>query len=74
MARFLHRGLPLPDHRPREPRRGLRHGIIYAASRGMLVDRDGDAPRQHLRGQRYRHIVGPVRIDRVEGGVAEDAL
>ena len=51
---------------------GLRHGIIYAASKGMLADRV-----MAMRGanifepHRYRHIVGPARIDRVEGGVAE---
>jgi 3-phenylpropionate/cinnamic acid dioxygenase small subunit len=50
----------------------LRHGIIYAASRGMLTDRV-----TALRGvnifepHRYRHIVGPTQVVRVEGGVAE---
>src|SRR5438105_161442 len=51
---------------------GLRHGIIYAASRGMLNDRVMAMRRANIfEAQRYRHIVGPVRIDRVEGGVAE---
>ena len=51
---------------------GLRHGIIYAASRGMLADRV-----MAMRGanifepHRYRHLVGPARIDRVADGVAE---
>ena len=51
---------------------GLRHGIIYAASRGMLLDRV-----MAMRGanifepHRYRHLVGPARIDRVADGVAE---
>ena len=45
---------------------GLRHGIIYAASKGMLTDRV-----MAMRGanifepHRYRHLVGPARIDRV---------
>ena len=51
---------------------GLRHGIIYAASRGMLVDRVMAMRRANIyEAQRYRHIVGPVRIDRIEGGIAE---
>ncbi len=51
---------------------GLRHGIIYAASRGMLTDRVMAMRRANIyEAQRYRHIVGAVRIDRVEGGVAE---
>ena len=51
---------------------GLRHGIIYAASRGMLTDRVMAMRRANIfEAQRYRHIVGPVRIDRVEGGIAE---
>ena len=50
---------------------GLRHGIIYAASRGMLVDRVMAMRRANIyEAQRYRHIVGPTRIDRVESGVA----
>ena len=50
---------------------GLRHGIIYAASHGMLLDRV-----MAMRGanifepHRYRHLVGPARIDRVMDGVA----
>src|SRR5947207_155401 len=50
---------------------GLRHGIIYAASKGMLTDRV-----MAMRGanifepHRYRHLVGPARIDRVTDGVA----
>src|SRR3984893_14809097 len=51
---------------------GLRHGIIYAASRGMLTDRVMAMRRANIyEAQRYRHIVGPVLIDRVEGGVVE---
>ena len=51
---------------------GLRHGIIYCASKGMLVDRVTAMRRANIfEPHRYRHIVGPTRIDRVEGGVAE---
>ena len=51
---------------------GLRHGIIYAASRGMLVDRVMAMRRANIfEAQRYCHIIGPVRIDRVEAGIAE---
>src|SRR5215204_6488375 len=51
---------------------GLRHGIIYAASRGMQADRVMAMRRANIfEPHRYRHIVGPARIDRVEGGVAE---
>jgi anthranilate 1,2-dioxygenase small subunit len=51
---------------------GLRHGIIYCASRGMLLDRVMAMRRANIfEPHGYRHIVGPARIDRVEGGVAE---
>jgi anthranilate 1,2-dioxygenase small subunit len=51
---------------------GLRHGVIYCASRGMLIDRVTAMRRANIyEAQHYRHILGPVRIDRVEGGVAE---
>src|ERR1700680_2196049 len=51
---------------------GLRHGIIYAASRDMLADRVMALRRANIfEAQRYRHIVGPVRIDRVADGVAQ---
>jgi len=51
---------------------GLRHGVIYCASRGMLVDRVMAMRRANIfEPHRYRHIVGPTRIDRAEGGVAE---
>src|SRR5438477_11003798 len=42
---------------------GLRHGIIYCASRGMLTDRVMAIRRANIyEAQRYRHTVGPVRI------------
>ena len=53
-------------------RAGLRHGVIYCASRGMLVDRIMSLRRVLMyEPHRYRHIVGAARIDRVEGGIAE---
>ncbi len=51
---------------------GLRHGIIYAASRGMLADRVLALRKANIfEPHRYRHVVGPTRIGRIEGGVAE---
>ena len=51
---------------------GLRHGVIYCASRGMLTDRVTTLRRVLMfEAHRYRHIVSPARIDRVEGRVAE---
>jgi 3-phenylpropionate/cinnamic acid dioxygenase small subunit len=51
---------------------GLRHGIIYCASKGMLVDRVTAMRRANIfEPHRYRHIVGAPRIDRIADGVAE---
>jgi len=51
---------------------GYRHGIIYAASRGMLVDRILALRRANIfEPHRYRHIVGPIRVGRVANGIAE---
>ena len=51
---------------------GLRHGVIYCASRGMLIDRVTTLRRVLMfEAHRYRHVLGPVRIDRVADGVAE---
>jgi len=51
---------------------GLRHGVIYAASRGMLADRVTSLRRVLMfEPHRYRHVVGATRIIGVEGGVAE---
>jgi 3-phenylpropionate/cinnamic acid dioxygenase small subunit len=51
---------------------GYRHGVVYAASRGMLVDRILALRRANIfEPHRYRHIVGPVRIDPVADGIAE---
>src|SRR5437660_7995953 len=51
---------------------GLRHGVIYCASRGMLADRV-TAMRQVLvyEPHRYRHILGPARLGPVKDGIAE---
>ena len=51
---------------------GLRHGVIYCASRGMLLDRVTSLRRVLMfEAHRYRHVLGPVRIDKVADGVAE---
>src|SRR5947208_4080451 len=48
---------------------GLRHGVIYCASRGMLLDRV-TAMRQVLvyEPHRYRHILCPARRGTVRAG------
>jgi anthranilate 1,2-dioxygenase small subunit len=51
---------------------GLRHGIIYCASHGMLVDRVTALRRANMfEPHRYRHIVGQARVVRVDGNIAE---
>jgi anthranilate 1,2-dioxygenase small subunit len=51
---------------------GLRHGIIYCGSHGMLIDRVMALRRANIfEPHRYRHIVGPARLGAVAGGVAE---
>jgi anthranilate 1,2-dioxygenase small subunit len=51
---------------------GLKHGVIYCASKGMLVDRVTSMRRVLMfEAHRYRHLVGPPRVLKVEGGVAE---
>jgi 3-phenylpropionate/cinnamic acid dioxygenase small subunit len=50
---------------------GYRHGIVYAASKGMLEDRIMALRRANIfEPHRYRHIIGPTRIGGVENGVA----
>jgi anthranilate 1,2-dioxygenase small subunit len=51
---------------------GLRHGVIYCASRGMLTDRV-TAMRSVLmfEAHRYRHLLGPTRIVSLDGDVAK---
>ena len=51
---------------------GLRHGVIYAASRGMLIDRVTSLRRANIfEKHRYRHITGATRVLSVADGVAE---
>jgi anthranilate 1,2-dioxygenase small subunit len=51
---------------------GYKHGIIYCASRGMLVDRVMSLRRVLMfEAHRYRHVVGPIRVGTVDNGVAE---
>jgi 3-phenylpropionate/cinnamic acid dioxygenase small subunit len=50
---------------------GLRHGVVYAASHGMLVDRVLALRKANIyEPHRYRHVVGPIRIRSVEDEVA----
>jgi anthranilate 1,2-dioxygenase small subunit len=52
--------------------RGLPHGVIYAASRAMLQDRVTALRVANIfEPHRYRHILGRIRLGRVENGVAE---
>ncbi len=45
---------------------GMRQGIMYCASRGMLLDRVFAIRRANLfEPHRYRHIIGPIRIKSV---------
>jgi anthranilate 1,2-dioxygenase small subunit len=51
---------------------GLRHGIIYCGSRGMVLDRVMAMRRANIfEPHRYRHIIGPARLGKVAGGIAE---
>jgi anthranilate 1,2-dioxygenase small subunit len=53
-------------------REGLRHGVIYCASRGMLIDRVTSTRRVLMyEPHRYRHIVGAARLGPVTDGVVE---
>jgi 3-phenylpropionate/cinnamic acid dioxygenase small subunit len=53
-------------------REGLRHGVIYCASRGMLIDRVTSTRRVLMyEPHRYRHIVGAARIGAMTDGTAE---
>src|SRR5436305_6645687 len=52
-------------------RAGLRHGVIYCASRGMLLDRVTSLRRVLMfEAHRYRHILAPTQIANVADGVA----
>jgi anthranilate 1,2-dioxygenase small subunit len=51
---------------------GLRHGVIYCASHGMLADRVMALRRANIfEPHRYRHLIGPASLGGVEGAVAE---
>ena len=51
---------------------GLRHGVIYCASRGMLNDRVTSLRRVLMyEAHRYRHLVNPPRIHSLAGNIAE---
>jgi len=51
---------------------GYRHGVIYCASRGMLIDRVTSTRRVLMyESHRYRHIVGQVQVSVVTDGIAE---
>ena len=51
---------------------GLKHGIIYCASRGMLVDRVTSMRRVLMfEAHRYRHLVGPPRLLKIDDRAAE---
>ena len=51
---------------------GYQHGVIYCASRGMLVDRVTSLRRVLMfEEHRYRHLLGPIRILSLDGKVAE---
>ncbi len=50
---------------------GLRQGVMYAASRGMLLDRVFSIRRANLfEPHRYRHVIGPIRLKSVQDAVA----
>jgi len=50
---------------------GMRQGVMYAATRGMLLDRVFSIRRANLfEPHRYRHVIGPIRVKDVTGGHA----
>ena len=50
---------------------GLRQGVMYAASRGMLLDRVLAIRRANIfEPHRYRHVAGPLRLKGFEDAVA----
>jgi anthranilate 1,2-dioxygenase small subunit len=50
---------------------GLRQGVMYAATRGMLLDRVFSIRRANIfEPHRYRHVIGPIRVKKVTGAVA----
>ena len=50
---------------------GMRQGVMYGATRGMLLDRVFSIRRANLfEPHRYRHVIGPIRIKEAAGGTA----
>ena len=50
---------------------GMKQGVMYAATRGMLLDRVFTIRRANLfEPHRYRHVVGPIRLKSVEDTTA----
>ncbi|MSO99519.1 MAG: terephthalate 1,2-dioxygenase [Acetobacteraceae bacterium] len=50
---------------------GMRQGVMYAATRGMLLDRVFSIRRANLfEPHRYRHVIGPIRVKSTEGETA----
>ena len=50
---------------------GMRQGVMYAASRGMLMDRVFSIRRANIfEPHRYRHVVGPIRLKDVQDSEA----
>jgi anthranilate 1,2-dioxygenase small subunit len=50
---------------------GMRQGVMYAATRGMLLDRVFSIRRANLfEPHRYRHVIGPIRVKSVEVNIA----
>ncbi len=51
---------------------GMRQGVMYAATRGMLLDRVFSIRRANLfEPHRYRHVIGPIRIKKIDGDLAD---
>jgi anthranilate 1,2-dioxygenase small subunit len=50
---------------------GMKQGVMYAATKGMLLDRVFSIRRANLfEPHRYRHVIGSIRLKSVEGDVA----
>src|SRR3984957_10147112 len=50
---------------------GMRQGVMYAATRGMLLDRVFSIRRANLfEPHRYRHVIGPIRLKEMSGHTA----
>ena len=46
---------------------GMRQGVMYAATRGMLLDRVFSMRRANIfEPHRYRHVIGPIRLKGVQ--------